>query len=338
MAEYVADVLVDMGHYTGYNKSPVVPGYSEGNQMWILGNYLIEELHKLGRTTKATKMSRDDNPTVTQRGAMARGCRLAASLHSNAGGKGKATRAVGIHFVDDDCPLDDLSKEIALRLARTAERTMGLDQAAQVYARLSGRDRDGDGLENDDYYGFLFAAHQAGVPAAIIENGFHDHPYAPTWLLKDENLRKLAKAHAAEIDAILREHFDKEENTMSNTMRPGDRGENVRQLQGILKLAGYYDGELDGSYGPKTTGAVKEFQAANGLEEDGVAGPKTLEALRRVRPFADVPADAWYAGAVTEAAVLGLMEGIGGGLFAPERTVTRAELAAVAVRIAGLIK
>lgn len=338
MAEYEADVLVDMGHYTGYNRSPVVPGYSEGNQMWVLGNYLIEELHKLGRSTKTTKKSRNDNPTVTQRGAMARGCRLAAGLHSNAGGKGKATRAVGIHFVDDDCPLDDLSKEIALRLARTAERTMGLDQAAQVYARLSGRDRDGDGLKNDDYYGFLFAAHQVGVPAAIIENGFHDHPYAPTWLLKDDNLRKLAKAHAAEIDAILREHFDKEDNTMSNTMRPGDRGENVRQLQGILKLAGYYDGEIDGSYGPKTTGAVKEFQKAVGLDPDGVAGPKTMEALRRVRPFADVPADAWYAGAVTEAAVLGLMEGIGGGLFAPERPVTRAELAAVAVRVAGLIK
>lgn len=123
-----------------------------------------------------------------------------------------------------------------------------------------------------------------------------------------------------------------------NALRPGDRGENVRQLQGILRLAGYYDGEIDGSYGPQTTGAVKAFQAANGLEEDGVAGPKTLEALRRVRPFADVPADAWYADAVTEAAVLGLMEGIGGGLFAPERTVTRAELAAVAVRVAGLIK
>ena len=236
------DVLVDMGHYTGYNKSPVVPGYSEGDQMWILGNYLIEELHKLGRTTKSTKKSRDDNPSVTQRGAMARGCRLAASLHSNAGGKGQATRAVGIHFVDDDCPLDDLSKEIALRLARTAERTMVLDQAAQVYARLSGRDRDGDGLENDDYYGFLYAAHQVGVPAAIIENGFHDHPYAPTWLLKDENLRKLAKAHAEEIDAILREHFDEEEDDMlNNPMKPGDKGENVQHLQRLLKMLGKYN-------------------------------------------------------------------------------------------------
>lgn len=126
--------------------------------------------------------------------------------------------------------------------------------------------------------------------------------------------------------------------TNIDVLRPGDKGEKVQRLQRILKLLGYYDGKIDGSYGPKTTGAVKAFQKANGLEVDGVAGPKTLEALRRVRPFADVPADAWYADAVTEAAVLGLMKGIGGGLFAPERTVTRAELAAVAVRVAGLIK
>lgn len=63
-------------------------------------------------------------------------------------------------------------------------------------------------------------------------------------------------------------------------LRPGDNGEAVRQLQGILRLAGYYEGELDGSYGLQTTEAVTKFQEANGLEADGKAGPKTLEALR----------------------------------------------------------
>lgn len=77
-----------------------------------------------------------------------------------------------------------------------------------------------------------------------------------------------------------------------NALRPGDRGENVRQLQGILRLAGYYDGKLDGSYGPKTTGAVRAFQAANGLEEDGIAGPKTRAKINTfeftVKEVADV--------------------------------------------------
>lgn len=57
-----------------------------------------------------------------------------------------------------------------------------------------------------------------------------------------------------------------------------------------------------------------------------------------VQWFSDVPKDAWYADAVGKAAELGLMEGIGGGLFEPERPITRAEAAQVAVRLAQLLK
>ena len=49
--------------------------------------------------------------------------------------------------------------------------------------------------------------------------------------------------------------------------------------------------------------------------------------------FADVPADAWYAGDVARAAALGIVEGVGGGLFEPDRAVTRAEAAAMVMRV-----
>ena len=45
--------------------------------------------------------------------------------------------------------------------------------------------------------------------------------------------------------------------------------------------------------------------------------------------FTDVPADAWYARAVETLASLGMVEGVGGGKFAPERTITRAEFSAM---------
>ena len=50
--------------------------------------------------------------------------------------------------------------------------------------------------------------------------------------------------------------------------------------------------------------------------------------------FADVAEDAWYARAVHTLAALGIVEGVGNGKFEPERKVTRAEFAALAVRFA----
>lgn len=339
MAEYLHDVLVDMGHNTGYNRSPVVPGYYEGNQMWVLGQYLIEELRAMGRTVKTTRKSRDDDPSVTTRGRMAAGCKIAVSEHSNAGGLGKTDRAVGIRFVDDDCgPIDEISRELARRLAEVDKEVMGLKDAPQVYERKSGKDRDGDGLKNDDYYGFLYGAHQVGTAAVIIENGFHDHGKTAKWLMDDGNLRRLAKTHAAVIDGVLRDYFDKvkEEKCMLNTAKPGDKGENVKQLQRLLRVLGRYGGEIDGSYGSNTKEAVKAFQRSAGLTDDGVAGAKTMEALSKAQIFKDVPKSSWSADIITEAVALGLMEGVGGGLFEPHRAATREELAAVAVRLLSL--
>jgi len=64
----------------------------------------------------------------------------------------------------------------------------------------------------------------------------------------------------------------------------GERGAEVEALQNKLIQAGYTgkDGQpltADKHYGPNTEHAVREFQKANGLTEDGKAGKNTLDAL-----------------------------------------------------------
>ena len=59
-------------------------------------------------------------------------------------------------------------------------------------------------------------------------------------------------------------------------LRPGDKGDHVKPLQGLLYSYGYYHGDLDGSYGPQTKEAVIKFQENNDLDPDGIAGPKTM--------------------------------------------------------------
>ncbi len=66
-----------------------------------------------------------------------------------------------------------------------------------------------------------------------------------------------------------------------SAVRQGNKGESVRWVQWMLGKCGY-SLDIDGSYGLKTKAAVRAFQANNGLEADGVAGPKTQARLKAV--------------------------------------------------------
>ena len=63
------------------------------------------------------------------------------------------------------------------------------------------------------------------------------------------------------------------------TLRKNDSGTNVAQLQEALISLGYLSGKADGNYGDQTVKAVKAFQKANGLTEDGTAGEQTQRVL-----------------------------------------------------------
>ena len=55
----------------------------------------------------------------------------------------------------------------------------------------------------------------------------------------------------------------------------------VEQKQCLLKYLGYYDGKVDGIWGPGTQAAVRKFQELfGGLAVDGIPGQATEKALR----------------------------------------------------------
>ncbi len=58
------------------------------------------------------------------------------------------------------------------------------------------------------------------------------------------------------------------------TIRRGGRGDNVKALQKMLKLA-----KVDGIFGPTTEAAVREFQRGKNLVPDGIVGPATWAKL-----------------------------------------------------------
>lgn len=70
----------------------------------------------------------------------------------------------------------------------------------------------------------------------------------------------------------------------SSTMKRGSKGEAVRKLQhGLRTVFPAYAGKLavDGSFGPATDKALREFQKRSGLTVDGLVGPATRRTLAR---------------------------------------------------------
>jgi len=76
-------------------------------------------------------------------------------------------------------------------------------------------------------------------------------------------------------------HIMRYDNRTANyrLLKYGKKGDDVAQLQFRLKNRGYYSGTIDGVFGSGTKTAVINFQQANGLTPDGLAGTATMKKL-----------------------------------------------------------
>ncbi len=63
----------------------------------------------------------------------------------------------------------------------------------------------------------------------------------------------------------------------STTLKKGSTGTGVKNWQKFLNWYGAYGLAEDGKFGDLTKDATKDFQADNGLTQDGIVGPKTIE-------------------------------------------------------------
>lgn len=65
-------------------------------------------------------------------------------------------------------------------------------------------------------------------------------------------------------------------------LKTGSQNGDVWDLQYRLQILGYYQDDLDGIYGARTSAAVARFQKQYGLAVDGVAGKQTWRVLKKV--------------------------------------------------------
>lgn len=193
-------ICIDAGHYGKYNRSPGVPVYYESEAMWKLHLLLKARLKELGATVITTRANQNTDLALQARGTKAKGCDAFLSLHTNATGSGMNENIdyVAVYHLTDDnaTQADEVSRDLARRLAPAIAKTMGVTGGSRVLTRKASNDRNGDGILNDNYYGVLHGARLVGVPGLILEHSFHTNTKATKWLLDDANLARLAQAEA----------------------------------------------------------------------------------------------------------------------------------------------
>lgn len=85
----------------------------------------------------------------------------------------------------------------------------------------------------------------------------------------------------------------------SRNLRQGDRGDDVAEVQRRLSRWGYFDGPVNGVFGPQTLAAVRLFQQRNGLPVTGIVAERTFAALGITPPRTTTQPQANRTAAVT---------------------------------------
>lgn len=67
---------------------------------------------------------------------------------------------------------------------------------------------------------------------------------------------------------------------LAQTLKEGDRGDLVEELQAFLAAEGHFKHRITGYFGPLTRDAVKEFQKGKGIPALGKVGPQTMAAIQ----------------------------------------------------------
>lgn len=126
-------------------------------------------------------------------------------------------------------------------------------------------------LHSLHYYNFRIDGLYGPITRASVEGYQRDHGLLVDGIAGPHTLGSLFGSHSSHKTSAKKSHW--------KTLRIGDHGKEVKWLQQKLKDRGYYTYNIDGIFGPITKRAVTSFEKDNGLHPDGIAGPKTHEAL-----------------------------------------------------------
>lgn len=254
-------ICIDAGHYGKYNQSPCNKKYYESDMVWKLHLLQKKYLEAYGFEIILTRESQEKDLSLYNRGAKSKGCDLFISDHSNAVGSGANEN---IDYPVVYCSINGKGNALGKKLADCIASVMGTKQKGRIESRQG---------NNGDYYGVIRGATAVGTVGMILEHGFHTNTKCTNWLLKDENLDKLAKAEAD----VIAEYFGmKKINNSTNTSSTTNTVNNTNTSNYLTGMYRVNVDELNIRNGAgtsyKVVGAIKDKGTYTIVEMNGTWG------------------------------------------------------------------
>ena len=274
-------VALNAGHYLG-TLGKNCPKSLDPNMTkeWVLNNRVVTKMQKLLSAYEDIEVLRVDDPT----GRTEQSFTQKRKIVNDWG----ADFYLGVHHNAADKIFNGGGISAFVTINPTAESVEWRDALYYEAVKETGlKGNRADPLIERD----LKELRYLNCAATLIECGFMDSTVDCPIILTDEYADKIAKAFVAVIveksGAKLKPSVESQKvptetaKTVSINLpilKRGSRGEAVRSLQTLLNAKGAEIG-VDGSFGPATDKALREFQESRDLEIDGSCGTETWTAL-----------------------------------------------------------
>jgi N-acetylmuramoyl-L-alanine amidase len=263
---------IDPGHGGGDRNNRGPNGYIEADGVLDISKRLKVKLESTGAFDIQLTRDRDMSLGLSERArkAVANKSEFFISEHTNA--SSAIASGTEVYYSVDSPGARGLAAELSASVANT----LGIpNRGAKV--RQSSRNL------GEDYYTVIDVAQDGGIANAfIIESAFHSNPKEEKLLLDPSKRDAIAEAQAKAIC----KHYNIDYNSGSSG-QVGGVDTDTLNLQKTLNRLKIVDSEgmvlaEDGSYGPATKSAVRNFQSIVGIEVDGSAGPQTKGVINQI--------------------------------------------------------
>lgn len=265
------------GHYMGTPGKRCLKSIDPNQtREWWLNDRIADKIEKLLSEYEDIVILRTDDTTGKNDISLAKRIKEAnnfdadfyLSIHHNAGVKGGKGGGIVAYVCKN---------------ASTTSRKWQSELYDELIARTGLKGNRSTTLGSKNYY----EVKNTKMPAVLLELGFMDSTTDTPIILTEAFANQCAQACVAVI--VQRAGLTKKPAAPAPTPKPatpkvlerGSKGEEVRRLQNLLNLLGYNCGSADGAFGSKTEVAVKAFQKAMKLTQDGKFGKNSYAAMKR---------------------------------------------------------